>query len=55
MPMISRGVLDPARRVAEANVAMLAEAVRQGLHDRRHRTLCRAGADARVSDPAPGR
>ncbi|MCH7752871.1 MAG: anaerobic glycerol-3-phosphate dehydrogenase subunit C [Planctomycetes bacterium] len=30
MPMISRGVLEPARRVAEANVAMLAEAVRQG-------------------------
>ncbi len=30
MPMISRGVLEPARRVAEENVAMLAEAVRQG-------------------------
>jgi Fe-S oxidoreductase len=30
MPMISRGVLEPARRVAEANVGMLAEAVRQG-------------------------
>jgi len=30
MPMISRGVLEPARRVAEENVGMLAEAVRQG-------------------------
>ena len=30
MPMISRGVLEPARRVVEKNVAMLAEAVRQG-------------------------
>lgn len=30
MPMISRGVLEPARRAAEANVALLAEAVRQG-------------------------
>jgi len=30
MPLISRGVLDPARRTAEQNVALLAEAVRQG-------------------------
>jgi Fe-S oxidoreductase len=30
MPMISQGVLGPARRIAERNVAMLAEAVRQG-------------------------
>ncbi len=30
MPMISRGVLDPARKAAEANVALLAEAVRLG-------------------------
>ncbi len=30
MPLIARGVLDPARRIAEQNVAMLAEAVRQG-------------------------
>ena len=30
MPMIARGVLDPARRAAEQNVAMLAEAVRLG-------------------------
>ncbi len=30
MPMISRGVLEPARSAAEANVALLAEAVRQG-------------------------
>jgi FAD/FMN-containing dehydrogenase/Fe-S oxidoreductase len=30
MPMISQGVLGPARRIAEKNVALLAEAVRQG-------------------------
>lgn len=30
MPMISRGVLEPARRAAESNVALLAEAVRLG-------------------------
>ena len=30
MPLITRGVLDPARRMAEQNVALLAEAVRQG-------------------------
>lgn len=30
MPMIARGVLEPARRAAEVNVALLAEAVRQG-------------------------
>ena len=30
MPHITRGVLDPARRMAEQNVALLAEAVRQG-------------------------
>jgi len=30
MPLIVRGVLDPARRTAEQNVALLAEAVRQG-------------------------
>ena len=30
MPLISRGVLGPARRAAEANVALLAEAVRLG-------------------------
>ena len=30
MPLITRGVLDPARRTAEQNVALLAEAVRQG-------------------------
>ncbi|NOZ40548.1 MAG: anaerobic glycerol-3-phosphate dehydrogenase subunit C [Planctomycetes bacterium] len=30
MPFITRGVLDPARRMAEQNVALLAEAVRQG-------------------------
>ncbi len=30
MPLITRGVLDPARRTAEKNVALLAEAIRQG-------------------------
>ena len=30
MPMISQGVLPPARRIAERNVAILAEGVRQG-------------------------
>ena len=30
MPLITRGILEPAREVAEQNVAMLAEAVRQG-------------------------
>ena len=30
MPLISQGVLEPARQAAEQNVAMLAEAVRQG-------------------------
>jgi Fe-S oxidoreductase len=30
MPMISQGVLGPARQIAERNVALLAEAVRQG-------------------------
>jgi len=30
MPMIARGVLEPARRTAEKNVALLAEAIRQG-------------------------
>ncbi|HEX6961821.1 MAG TPA: anaerobic glycerol-3-phosphate dehydrogenase subunit C [Lacipirellula sp.] len=30
MPMVSQGVLGPARRIAERNVALLAEAVRQG-------------------------
>jgi len=30
MPMISRGVVEPARQIAEHNVALLAEAVRQG-------------------------
>jgi len=30
MPLISRGILEPAREIAEQNVAMLAEAVRQG-------------------------
>jgi FAD/FMN-containing dehydrogenase/Fe-S oxidoreductase len=30
MPMISQGVLEPARLIAHRNVAMLAEAVRQG-------------------------
>lgn len=30
MPMISQGALDPARRVAEINVPIFAEAVRQG-------------------------
>jgi Fe-S oxidoreductase len=30
MPMIAAGVIDPARDIAEANVAMLAEHVRQG-------------------------
>ncbi len=30
MPLISRGVLDPARKIAEENVALLAEAIRQG-------------------------
>lgn len=30
LPLITRGVLDPARRTAEQNVALLAEAVRQG-------------------------
>lgn len=30
MPLITRGVLDPARQTAEKNVALLAEAVRQG-------------------------
>jgi Fe-S oxidoreductase len=30
MPMISQGVLGPARAIAERNVALLAEAVRQG-------------------------
>lgn len=30
MPMISQGVLGPARAIAEKNVALLAEAVRQG-------------------------
>jgi FAD/FMN-containing dehydrogenase/Fe-S oxidoreductase len=30
MPMISQGVLGPARSIAERNVALLAEAVRQG-------------------------
>lgn len=30
MPMISQGVLEPARVIAERNVALLAEAVRQG-------------------------
>jgi FAD/FMN-containing dehydrogenase/Fe-S oxidoreductase len=30
MPMISQGVLEPARQVAQRNVALLAEAVRQG-------------------------
>jgi len=30
MPLITRGVLDPARHTAEHNVALLAEAVRQG-------------------------
>ncbi len=30
MPLIARGILEPARKVAEENVALLAEAVRQG-------------------------
>jgi Fe-S oxidoreductase len=30
MPMISQGILDPARSIAQRNVASLAEAVRQG-------------------------
>ena len=30
MPMISQGVLEPARMIAQRNVALLAEAVRQG-------------------------
>jgi len=30
MPLVARGVLDPARRIAEQNVALLAEAVRKG-------------------------
>jgi len=30
MPMISQGVLEPVRRIAEQNVALLAEAVRKG-------------------------
>lgn len=30
MPMISQGLLGPARRIAERNVALLAEAIRQG-------------------------
>jgi Fe-S oxidoreductase len=30
MPLITRGILEPAREIAEQNVAMLAEAVRQG-------------------------
>ncbi len=30
LPMITQGMLEPARRVAEQNVALLAEAVRQG-------------------------
>jgi len=30
MPLIARGVLDPARRIAEQNVALLAEAIRKG-------------------------
>lgn len=30
MPMISQGAVDPARRIAEVNVPLLAEAVRQG-------------------------
>jgi FAD/FMN-containing dehydrogenase/Fe-S oxidoreductase len=30
MPMISQGVLEPARAIAQRNVALLAEAVRQG-------------------------
>ena len=30
MPMISQGVLEPARVIAQRNVALLAEAVRQG-------------------------
>jgi Fe-S oxidoreductase len=30
MPLITQGALEPARRIAERNVALLAEAVRQG-------------------------
>ncbi|NOY43726.1 MAG: anaerobic glycerol-3-phosphate dehydrogenase subunit C [Planctomycetes bacterium] len=30
MPLITRGILEPAREIAEQNVAILAEAVRQG-------------------------
>jgi len=30
MPLIARGVLDPARQIAEQNVALLAEAIRKG-------------------------
>jgi Fe-S oxidoreductase len=30
MPMIAQGVVEPARRIAERNVSLLAEAVRQG-------------------------
>ncbi len=32
MPMISLGALAPARKIAEQNVALLAEAIRQGYH-----------------------
>ena len=32
MAMISLGSLDPARRIAQANVSLLADAVRQGYH-----------------------
>lgn len=32
MPMIAHGAVDKARRVAQANIALLAEAVRQGYH-----------------------
>ncbi len=52
MPMISLGALGRSKRLAARNVALLAEAVRQGYHDRGHRTFGRAGAGARVSGAA---
>ena len=50
MPMISQGVLEPARgdRPAERRAAGRGGAA--GLQSDRHRTVGRAGADARVSD-----
>ena len=49
MPLISLGALSRAQQVGGRNVALLAEAVRQGYHDRGHRTVGRVVPDARIS------